>query len=56
MNFVTKNLIDELKDLIILKEFFKSDEYMSDNKPLICDYLDSEINQHVQDIIHTEKL
>ena len=56
MNFVTKNLIDELKDLIILKEFFESDAYMSDNKPLITGYLDSEIKQHVQDIIHTERL
>lgn len=55
MNFVTKNLIDELKDLIILKEFFQS-VYMSDNNQLMIDYLDSEIKQHVQDIIHTEKL
>lgn len=54
MNFVTKQIIDDLKDLIELKNLLLQTT-MSDNKAFLA-FIDREIDQHVKDIMHSEKI
>ena len=57
MNFVTKNLISELKELLELRKLIDLfPKNLSDNKSRILEYLDNQIVQNIKDIVHTERL
>lgn len=56
MNFVTKNLISDLKEILELKKLIKDGVISSDNTARILEFLDHVIDQSIKDIMHTEKL
>jgi len=57
MNFITENLISELKELIELKVLLEKGSIEKEgNAEKILQYVKDQIEQNMKDIVHTEKL